>query len=53
MKRTLGGERTDKETKDYIDSEILRMGQEIETTFRDVRRDMDNVQKRLKKLEED
>jgi len=48
-----GGERTDEETKKYIDSEILRMGREIEKTFQHVKDDMNHVQKRLKKLEED
>lgn len=47
-----GGETTDKETKKYIDSEILRMGREIEKALQDVKRDMSHVQKKLKKLEE-
>lgn len=47
-----GGEKTDEETKKYVDSEILRIGSEIEKTHQDVRRDMDDVQQRLKKLEE-
>lgn len=47
-----GGERTDEETKKYIDSEILRMGREIEKTLQDIRRDMNHVQERLEKLEE-
>lgn len=46
-----GGKTMDEETKKYVDSEILRMGSEIEKTLQYVRRDMNEVQKRLKKLE--
>ncbi len=46
-----GGETTDEETKKYVDSEILQIGREIEKTLQHIRCDMDDIQKRVTKLE--
>lgn len=42
----------DKETKDYVDEEILEMGKRIQGTFNVVKRDVSDLQEKVKKLSE-
>lgn len=50
--RKFGGEKTDKETKKYIDDKIRQILAASQKSFSSLRRDMSDVQKRLKKLKE-
>lgn len=49
----VGGEITDKEIKEYVDSEILRTANLIEGSFEKVSSDIKELQKRIEKLEKD
>ena len=48
----VGGVKMDKETKDYVDKEILNMGNKIQGIFNVVKRDVTDLQKKVKKLSE-
>lgn len=41
----------DKETKEYIDSEIIKLIKETDPILAQLRRDLTDVKKRLRKLE--
>ncbi len=48
----IGGERTDKETKDYIDGKLLEISNRIQWTFDMVSRDVVQLKNKVKKLED-
>lgn len=50
--RAVGGVKMDKETKEYVDKEILNMGNKIQGIFNVVKRDVTDLQKKVKKLSE-